>query len=735
MASSATTATPFPLGDLAVGSSVRLQRPLPGSRRRQQFPGHDLRDLRRPGGRPLFFPRPGAGNLEPCLGAGSTGSCELGSRDFSDSDAHLFPTVREPHRRGIIFANRLSSFVQLFVQLFVSCSVSFPKGYFISIMTAEHDIKPQQGQPGSAEGFWRDLRLPASLEKVTVAGAGGKAANLARLAELGLPTPRAVVLTTDAWFFFLDSTGLRPKLEEALAGLRNDPGATGEIDSTARKIAALINDAVMPEGLEKQIRDTYDDLSERGVKPLAIRSSGSYEDSPDASFSGMLSTVLGVAGVDGLFAAIRKCWASGFNPRGLRYLARMGLDPAGVAVALIFQQMVKARSSGVLFTVDPATGDAGTAVLEAAYGYGPGVVSGQVTPDLYRIDKKTLEIVHRDARPQEHYYGADGLRRDVLAENREETKLSDEQVRELVSYGITAERELAAPQDIEWCLSPDGIVLLQTRPVTGLEKLSLRQKNYERPEIVMVRGIGVSPRVGWGEVVIVWIRSRRCLHPSRGRSWCCGASPRTWRRISRTPPRWSPMRAAPPATAPISCASSRCRAWSASATARRCCMTVTSSRSTAGADWCSTASALASRSGSSVPSELLPTRTRLMTTINVPESAEKAAGIADGVISFRNDYLLLQGGVHPRLLLKSGKGETLTNVGARSADRWWRRLLRESRSGTRLWMRPRMSSGGCAGARTSRWSAIRCWAGAASGANWKIPACCEPSMRRCAGAC
>jgi len=512
---------------------------------------------------------------------------------------------------------------------------------------------PRADSPG---GFWLGLRAGDPLAEVTIARAGGKATNLARLTALGLPTPNAIVLTTGAWHHFLDSSGLRQRLEAALAGLENEPE---RVDEPSRSINAMIAEAVLPEVLDRQIRETYAELSEGGSRPIAIRSSGSYEDSPEASFSGMLSTVLGVNDVDALFAAVRKCWASGFNPRGLRYLVRMGLRPAGMAVALIFQQMAKAKSSGVLFTVDPATGDEETAVLEAAYGYGPGVVSGQVTPDLYRIRKETMEIVHREARPQEHYYGAGGQRLDVKPENREETKLTDDQVRELVAYGLKAERELGAPQDLEWCLSPEGLILLQTRPVTGLEKLSLKQKKYERPEIVMVRGIGVGPRVGWGEVVRVE-SDAGISGPVKGRVVVL-------RRLTQD--------LAPSLKDAAAVVADEGGATSHGANILRefqvpCVVGVRYGLAVLHDGDIVTVDGwrglVLDGIGPRVkerefgPETLVATRTRLMTTINVPETAEKASGIADGVISFRNDYLLLQGGVHPRELLKSGKGEQLT---------------------------------------------------------------------------
>ena len=512
-------------------------------------------------------------------------------------------------------------------------------------------------KPGSGNRFWIDLREPAQAAAAGGALVGGKAANLARLSGLGLPTPSAKVLTTAAWSFFLRRSGIRRQLHEMLLSLERDPAGAEKV---SRQVRRLIGRTEMPRELEAQLHHAYRDLSGEGEAHLAIRSSGVSEDSPDASFSGMLSTVLGVDSFAALVAAVKKCWSSGFNARSLRYLTRMRLDPAGVAVAVIFQRMVEARSSGVLFTVDPATGDVNVAVLEAAFGYGPGVVSGNITPDLYRIDKKTLKILHRDSRPQEFYYAADGSRRLVAPEQRARRKLSDGEVRQLVSFGLTVERELGSPQDLEWCKSSKGLVLLQTRPVTGLERLSLRQKKYARPEVVIVRGIGVSPRVGWGDVLLLSPGREDIRQPVNGRVVVL-------RRLTQD--------LAPQLKEAAAVLADEGGATSHGANILR---------------EFQVPCVVGTRYGSSVlhdgdvvtvdgwrglvldgigprvrerefgAERPVPTRTKLMTTINVPESAEKAASIADGVISLRNDYLLLQGGVHPARLLKSGRGETLT---------------------------------------------------------------------------
>lgn len=506
------------------------------------------------------------------------------------------------------------------------------------------------------EGFWLDLRDTKQLKEADIALVGGKAANLAKLIQLGMPTPKAKVLTSAAWHYFLKKSGAGERLQTELEGIES---RVHEVSEPARRIASLLGDAELPGEVAEQIAAVYADLSEDGSRPLAIRSSGSYEDSPTASFSGMLSSVLGVSSLDDVLAAVRKCWLSGFSPRSLRYLAKMGLNPAGMSLAVIFQQMVEARSSGVLFTVDPATGDNSVAVIEAAYGYGPGVVSGNVTPDLYRIDKKSHEIVHRDSRPQEYFYGADGSRREVEVAEREEVKLSDDEVMELVDFGIRAESELGAPQDIEWCLGSEGIVLLQARPITGLEKLSLKQKKYTRPEVVMVRGIGVSPRIGWGEILKVDVDSEE-LPPVKGKVVLVR---------SLTQDLASHLKDAAAVVADEGGATSHganilrefqipCVVGTRYGQAVMHDGDIVTVDGWRGLVLDGIGPRVKEREYGA--ERLIETRTKLMTTINVPESAEKAAAIADGVISFRNDYLLLQGGIHPGRLLRDGKGETLT---------------------------------------------------------------------------
>ncbi len=515
----------------------------------------------------------------------------------------------------------------------------------------------QSSFPSSRPQLLLDLRDPVQALAASEPLAGGKAANLARLARLGLPTPAAVVLTTDAWRYFLRQSGIERGLRKALAPLKQPAAPVKDPGCRAR---ALILEAQMPQLITAQIAGAFRELSENGKKELAVRSSGVSEDSPKASFSGMLSSVLGVGSEEEALAAVRKCWSSGFNSRSLKYLARMGLDAGAIAVAVILQQMVPAQSSGVLFTVDPATGDRGVAVLEAAFGYGPGVVSGEITPDLYRIDKKTKAVIQWDARPQQFYYAADGSRHEIEAARRKGRKLSPEEVSALLSYGLKVEKNLGASQDIEWCKSREGLVLLQTRPVTGNLKLSLRRQKYTRPEVVIVRGVGASPGVAWGEAAIVDLGKKVDTKRFKNRVVVV-------RRLTQD--------LAPHLKEAAAVLADEGGATSHGANILR----EFQAPCVVGARYGSSVlhdgdivtvdgwrglvldgAGPRVKEAESGPETLVRTRTKLMTTINVPETAEKAALIADGVISFRNDYLLLMGGVHPSRLLKSGRSGILS---------------------------------------------------------------------------
>jgi len=292
-----------------------------------------------------------------------------------------------------------------------------------------------------------------------VAQAGGKAARLADMVQAGLPVPPGFAVSAGAWRTFLATTGL--------AG------------SPPAELRELVADAPLPTEIEEPVRAAYARLAERlGVvdPPVAVRSSATVEDAAADSFAGQYETYLWVSGADAVLRAIQRCWAGLFSPAGLAYAEHAGIRVRDNAMAVAVQGMVQARCAGVMFTLDPATGDPSVICLEAAWGLGSAVVGGEVTPDGYTVSKPSMAIRTRRLQAKHIRHVADltagGVRVEPVPEAlREGACLSDEEVLELARLGRRIERHYGAAQDIEWAIDerlefPDSVLLLQSRPET-----------------------------------------------------------------------------------------------------------------------------------------------------------------------------------------------------------------------------------------------------------------------------
>lgn len=304
---------------------------------------------------------------------------------------------------------------------------------------------------------------------------GGKFASLAEMVRAGFAVPPGFGITTAAYREFVLHDGLIERIREARGDARGEDLAGIERSSAA--IAALLAAAPMPTRLEHEIRAAYERLVEiTGVPsvPVAVRSSGVLEDAEGASFAGQYDTYLWIQGADAVLDHVRRCWAGLFGPQVLTYqpsgAGSAGVDTAAMCVGV--QQMVQARAAGVAFTLDPVTGDRSKVVIEAVWGLGEGVVSGDVTPDRFRIDKITLEILARDVadKPFEHRLDAgSGMVRllEVDGERRQAACLDDDHVTAVATEAKRIERQRRAPQDIEWAVDDEGRVhVLQVRPET-----------------------------------------------------------------------------------------------------------------------------------------------------------------------------------------------------------------------------------------------------------------------------
>ncbi len=302
---------------------------------------------------------------------------------------------------------------------------------------------------------------------------GGKFASLAEMTAAGFAVPPGFTVTTAAFDRFMAQPGLQ---EEAAKVRLVDPGDLSALEDASQRVTAEIEQADFPEELSEAVRDAYrsleTDAGEEGP-PVAVRSSGVAEDLHGASFAGQYETFLWIIGADEVLRHVRRCWTGLFSPRVLTYHVQgdqAASAPPSMAVGV--QHMVPARAAGVMFTLDPVNGDRSKVVIEAAWGLGEAVVGGEVTPDRYRIDKVTLDVIMREISVKEVEYGFSPAKRGVevraVPEDRKAASaLTDAQALELASLGKRIERHRGAPMDIEWAVDErDRIHVLQVRPET-----------------------------------------------------------------------------------------------------------------------------------------------------------------------------------------------------------------------------------------------------------------------------
>ncbi|MFY9265900.1 MAG: PEP/pyruvate-binding domain-containing protein, partial [Solirubrobacterales bacterium] len=310
----------------------------------------------------------------------------------------------------------------------------------------------------------------AALRASDTAWAGGKGANLGELTSIGMPVPPGFVIGATAFAGFCDETGLRARLAQLLAGVDvEDDDALRDAADAAR---AAIDATAVPDSIARAIEQSYARL--RGgedAMPVAVRSSATAEDTAAASFAGMHDTFLNVHGLEALVRAVRNCWSSLYSPRTIYYRARQGMNDAGMDIAVVVQRQLVAKRSGVMFTIDPATGRDDTLVIEASFGLGEAVVSGSVSPDHYVIDKRGPALAEREVRRKEMVIEAlpsGGTERRELGELEGlRAAITDDEAIELARLGLRIEEHYGRPQDIEWVFDNAGAAwIVQSRPVT-----------------------------------------------------------------------------------------------------------------------------------------------------------------------------------------------------------------------------------------------------------------------------
>jgi len=311
-------------------------------------------------------------------------------------------------------------------------------------------------------GLGRDDRLLA----------GGKAASLGELLRAGVQVPAGCVVTTIAFEDTMRAIDPERSIARAISALdADDHAAVSRVTGGIRERVAA---APLSGELGAAISAGYRELGTGA--PVAVRSSATGEDAADASFAGLQDTFLWVRGGDEVVDRVRGCWASLYNVESVTYRLRRGLEEGTMAMGVVIQRMVDARCSGVAFTRSPTSGDRSVISIEASWGLGSAVVSGEVTPDTWVVSKVTGEILRRRVSSKLRQHRPDPSGRGVVDEEvpshlRDQPCLSDEEVQALARVARRVERHYGSSQDIEWAVArdvalPGGLLLLQSRPET-----------------------------------------------------------------------------------------------------------------------------------------------------------------------------------------------------------------------------------------------------------------------------
>ncbi len=352
---------------------------------------------------------------------------------------------------------------------------------------------------------------------------GGKGANLNKLISMGIPVPPGFVITTEAFDYFTNMNGLRNRILEIINETINE-GKPEEYETAEQKIKELIINTEIPKELREEITGAYEELSRYfGVSAItvAIRSSATTEDLKNASFAGQQDTYLNVKYIENVIKYVKHVWASTYNARALAYRDEEGISHETARMAVVIQKLINSRTAGVMFTINPVTGDRGEVVIEASWGLGEAIVGGIVTPDRWVVSKNDLAIKGRVISRKNSMVirNENGLTRiiETPQELVDKPSLNDEEVITLAKIGIDLERRLGYSLDIEWAVDsdskpPSNIYMLQMRPETvhsSVTKAVEASTNSSTREVV-VKGVAASPGIAIG-------RAKVCLSPEDAR--------------------------------------------------------------------------------------------------------------------------------------------------------------------------------------------------------------------------
>ncbi len=368
----------------------------------------------------------------------------------------------------------------------------------------------------------------SELDKNSGSVAGGKGANLGEMYNLKIPVPQGFAVTAQAYDYYIKKAGLNDKIKEILEKINYEE--TDQLNKSTKKIREMIEKAAMPPEMEKEIIEAYEDLGaeEAGLKEkpadeiiekppasgepfVAVRSSATTEDLAEASFAGQQETFLNVKGKKELLEKIKKCFSSLFTPRATYYRNKKGFKHEQASLSVIVQKMVDADKSGVIFSKDPSM-KKDDVIIEAVFGLGEGIVSGQISPDRYIISKsgegkKPLTIKEKQIGVKKIAITRDSSGGKQVVKLKEEKSkqqvLKENEIKTLAEIALKLEDHYKKPQDIEFAIENNEIYIVQTRPITTLEKRAEAGAVKELKGEVILKGLAASPGIGSGKIKIV----------------------------------------------------------------------------------------------------------------------------------------------------------------------------------------------------------------------------------------
>lgn len=346
------------------------------------------------------------------------------------------------------------------------------------------------------------------IDKTDIPLVGGKGANLGEMTSAGFPVPNGFAVTVEAYDRFLDDNALSEDINIIVA--ETDVNNSEELERASRRIGNHILKGDISQETKIAILKAYKKLSPPLKKSLvAVRSSATAEDLPGASFAGQQATYLNIKGENNLLQSVKECWASLFTARAIFYRAQNNISTKNVKISVIVQKMVQSDVSGVMFSIDPVTNNKDRIVIESVWGLGEMIVQGSVVPDTYNVQKGTFAILSKEVSDQSIQLIKDGLETKevkVPEKWREKQKISDDEIIALAKLANKLQEHYYFPQDIEWAKEGRNLYIVQTRPVTTVDKYKSQETGKDglkQAQSAILHGAAASPGIGTGIVRIL----------------------------------------------------------------------------------------------------------------------------------------------------------------------------------------------------------------------------------------